>query len=325
MHTALYRDIQDRIQAAQHILLLTDERIDGDTTGSILGLYHVLQDLGKKVEIFSPKPLPNYLKFIPGTESIQRDAKVFQQTSIDLAIICDCSDGEYIKAHLPTMPRPVPLIVFDHHATNPLYGTINVVERTAASTADVVWRFIKSTTWQVSPSAAQSILTGICTDTVLFSTTNTTTSALDASAELVKFGADLKVIVKNTLMNQSLGSLKLWGVAMERLAVDPDLQATVTAITQQDIITAQASEDDASGISGLLHALLNEQHEVVIVYRETSDGAVKGSIRSRGRDISKLAEKFGGGGHKLAAGFKVPNVKLTSQNGFWSIDKNQTS
>jgi phosphoesterase RecJ-like protein len=112
---------------------------------------------------------------------------------------------------------------------------------------------------------------------------------------------------------------------MERLFIDPDLQATVTAITQEDILAAQASEDDASGISGLLHALLNDQHEVVIVYRETQDGAVKGSIRSRGRDITPIAEKFGGGGHKLAAGFKVNQARLLVQDHRWTIQRLQVS
>jgi bifunctional oligoribonuclease and PAP phosphatase NrnA len=322
MTSLLYQNVQDQILKAGHILLLTDERIDGDTMGSTMGLFHVLKELGKRVEVFSPKPLPSTFKYLPNVDVIRRDADVFLQTTIDLVIICDCSDGEYIKKFLPTMPHKVPLISFDHHATNPMYGTINIVEPKAASTADVVWRFLKSTNWPISAEAAQCILTGICTDTVLFSTPNTTTDALDASAELVKLGAYLPEIVRHNLMNKSVSALKLWGLAMERLFHDDTFNATATVITKNDIQTLGGTEEDISGISGFLHSMLEGQHEVVLVYRETEDGAVKGSLRSRGRDVAELAaQKYGGGGHKLAAGFKIPNAKLVEKDGRWVVEK----
>ena len=325
MTPIVYQNIQDHILKAGHILLLTDERIDGDTMGSTMGLFHVLKDLGKRVDVFSPKPLPATFAYLPDIDVIRRDTDVFLQPTIDLVIISDCSDGEYIKKLLPTMSHKVPLVCFDHHATNPLYGTINVVEPKAASTADVVWRFIKSTAWSVSPQAAQCILTGICTDTVLFSTPNTTTEALDASAELVKLGARMPEIVRHNLMNKSVSALKLWGLAMERLFHDNTFDAVATVITNNDLKRLNGTEEDISGISGFLHAMLDGQHEVVLVYRETEDGAVKGSMRSRGRDVAKLAaEKYGGGGHKLAAGFKIPNSHLVEKNGLWVVEKNST-
>jgi phosphoesterase RecJ-like protein len=220
------------------------------------------------------------------------------------------------------MPHKAPLVVFDHHATNPLYGTINVVEPKAASSADVVWRFIKSTGWSVSADAAQCFLTGICTDTVLFSTSNTTVAAVEASAELVALGANLKTIVRHTIMNKSIPALKLWGLAMERLFFDQELDAVATAITQDDLKRYNGSDDDIAGISGFIHAMLEGNQEVVVVYRETDDGAVKGSMRSRGRDVAALAEqKYGGGGHKLAAGFKIPNARLVEKEGRWVVEK----
>src|SRR5689334_12979393 len=128
MAALIHQTIKDHIARAGHILLLTDERIDGDTMGSTLGLYHILKDLGKRTSVFSPKPLPTTFTYLPGVNAITRDPSIFSDDSVDLVIISDCSDGEYIKKFLPHLPRPVPLISFDHHATNPLYGTINVVE-----------------------------------------------------------------------------------------------------------------------------------------------------------------------------------------------------
>lgn len=324
MSLPVYKKIDELIRQAEHILLLTDERIDGDTMGSTMGLYHALKELGKRVEVYSPKPLPETFAYLPQVDVIRRDNEVFAQESIDLLIVSDCSDGAYLKNVLPLLKRRAPLVSFDHHATNPFYGTINVVEPKAASTADVVWRFIKAVGYPVTPEAAQCLMTGIVTDTMLFSTPNTSVETLDASAELVRLGASLPVIIKYNLMNRSVPALKLWGLAMARLTYDADLKATVTAITLEDMKKTEADEEDASGISNFLHTMLDNTHEVVVIFRETEDNAIKGSMRSRGRDVAKLAEeRFGGGGHKLAAGFKVPNAKLTRKaDNTWEITRN---
>lgn len=320
MHSLVYNKIADLVRNADRILLLTDERIDGDTTGSTLGLFHVLNDLNKRVDVYSPKSIPETLQFLPGVEHISNDQTLFEQEDIDLVIICDCSDGVYINALLPKMPRKVPLISFDHHATNPHYGTVNCIEPDAASTADVVWRFIQSSRFPVNKAAAQCLLTGITTDTQALFSANTTAAAVEASAQLIKHGGRLHDIVRHTFMNRSEASLKLWGLAFERLFYDASFDAIATAITLKDIKQYDATMEDIEGISNFLNAMLDESHEVVVVYRETDDGAVKGSVRSRGRDVAKQAEAmYGGGGHKLAAGFKVKNAHLEEQEGVWTI------
>ena len=174
MSAFLKRQIKEEIDRANRILCLTDERIDGDTIGSTLGLFHILVDLGKDVTVFSPEPLHETLAFLPGTEAIRRDKELFDDAEFDLILIFDCADGEYIKPLLPRMKKQPTLVVFDHHATNPQYGTINLIEPDAASTADVVWRFVSQSEYAVNKDAAQCILTGICTDTGIFSTSNTT-------------------------------------------------------------------------------------------------------------------------------------------------------
>ncbi|MBP9827534.1 DHH family phosphoesterase [Patescibacteria group bacterium] len=319
----LFSQAKDLIAGASHILLLTDERIDGDTIGSTLGLYHTLTTSGKRCTIYSPKPLDSYLQFVPGHENIVRDAQVFTDPTVDLLIICDCSDGKYIEALLPTMPHKVPLIVFDHHATNPMYGTLNIVEPTAASSADLTWRFVQYAEYEVTPEAAQCFLTGICTDTILFSTSGTTTDAVNASADLVRLGADMRPIVRNTLMNRSLAAMRLWGTALERLFLDPIFGGVGTAITRADMQRTGANDEDASGISNFLHAMLDKSYDAVAVYRESDDGGVKGSVRSRGKNVAEIAEKhFGGGGHKVAAGFKVPNASLKKDEaGIWHVKR----
>ena len=321
MSQVLYRQIRQLIDSADHVLLLTDERIDGDTLGSTLGMAHVLRAMGKEVSVYSPKELPDMFRFLPGQEAIIRDPSIFSDETIDLVMIFDCSDGEYIheRDKIPAMKRRVPLAAFDHHATNPRYGTVNLIEEDAASTADVVWRFVKSQKLPMDEKAAQCILTGICHDTQTFSTSNTTAACLDAAHELSAYGAKLQEIVRETMMNKSVETLRLWGLAFERLHHNPEFNAVCTALTQKDLEDLNVTTTDTKHMINFLNAMLDEV-DVIIVLKETDDGAVKGSLRSHKRDVAKIAEKYGGGGHRRASGFKIENAHLTEKDGAWFIN-----
>lgn len=318
----IYKQIKDLIDSADHVLLLTDERIDGDTLGSTLGMYHILRTMGKEVTVYSPKPMAPMFAFLPGADAIRRDAEVFQDESVDLVIIFDCSDGEYIQERdlLPSLKRRVPLISFDHHATNPRYGTVNLIEEDAASTADVVWRFIKAMHLPMNKEAAQCILTGICHDTEAFSTSNTTAACLDAAHELSKHGAKLQEIVRETMMKKSVETLRLWGLAFERLHQNEEFDAVCTALTRKDVDELGVKESDTRSMINFLNAMLDDV-DTILVLKETEDGAVKGSLRSHTRDVAALAEKNGGGGHRRAAGFKIPGAHLELKEGQWKIVK----
>ncbi|MDP2631353.1 MAG: DHH family phosphoesterase [Candidatus Uhrbacteria bacterium] len=320
MTSLIYKQIKDSIDKAEHILLLTDERIDGDTIGSTLGMYHVLCEMGKRVSVFSPQPIVDTLKFLPGVEDIGRDSAIFQDDSIDLVIIFDCSDGGYIREHIPSMRRPVPLVVLDHHESNPRYGTINLIESDAASTADIAWRFVKAMKFSMNRLAAQCFLTGICTDTHIFLTSNTSVASLDAAHELSMYGARLQDIVRETMMNRSLSTLRLWGLAFERLHWNEEFQIMATAITEADIKLLGVEEMETKSLANFLNAML-EGEDAVLVMRETDDGAVKGSFRSHERDVCELASRFGGGGHTRAAGFKVDSARLVESSEAWNIVK----
>ncbi len=321
MVSVLHSNIVEKIRDAGHILLMTDERLDGDTLGSTLGLFHVLIEMGKRVSVFSPKIVPAIFHFLPNIDVIQTDVDVFLDNTIDLSIICDCSDGIYVTKLVPTMPRRVPLVMFDHHATNPHYGDYNVLEPNAASTADVVWRFVRNAGFPVTKNAAQCFLTGICTDTSIFSTSNTTAAAFDAAMELVRLGAKLPEIIKNTIDNISVPMLRVWGLLFSRLHHNPTFNALTTAFTLADWEAFGKPDMDTSSISNFLNASLDHADTIVIL-RESEDGGVKGSLRSRVRDVAALAETFGGGGHKRAAGFKIANAYLHEIDGIWMIAKN---
>ncbi len=319
MSQEVFQKLREYISGAQHVLIMTDERIDGDTLGSSLGLFHTLRASGKTSTIFSPKPLPGTFSFLPGNEHIVRDRAVVQDATIDLIIVCDNSDGVYLPPLLSQRIRHVPLVCIDHHATNPHYGTLNLIEEHAPSTADIVYRFLKYAGYRIPLSAAQCLLTGMCTDTLLFSTQHTTGYVMRLASELLVQGADLAPILQNTLFNKSLSAIKLRGIALERLTYDSQLEAWYTGITEKDLVDTKAEEDDIKSLSEYLNEVLDPSHETVIVYYEKPNGSLKGSARSRSRNIAKIVEeRFGGGGHPLAAGFVLPHTRFQQHHdGVW--------
>lgn len=314
----IYKQIDQQIQSAQKILLLTDERIDGDTVGATLGMYYVLKALGKQVSVFSPREIPQTLLFLPGVNEIIFDESEFEQDDIDLVMIFDCADGEYIKSLLPKMKRKVPLIVIDHHFTNPKYGNINLIETDSASASGVVWRLVKTLGYPMTKNSAQCILTGICTDTDVFLTTSTNAACLDAAHELSRYGARLQEIVRETMMNRSVPALKLWGLAFERLHHNDEFDAIATAITLKDLKELGAKQEDLVGLINFLNTMIDGV-DTVLVYYEQDNGSVKGSLRSQTIDVSALASKYGGGGHVRASGFQIPDSRLEEKDGKWFV------
>lgn len=312
------KPIVDLINLASHVLLLTDERLDGDTLGSTMGWYSVLIEMGKGVTVYSPKEIPEQFSFLPNIKVIRTDDLIFADKTVDLMIICDCSDGLYLKEKLSLMVRRIPLISFDHHTTNPLYGTHNIIEPKAASTADVVWRFMKRHELPMNKQAALSLLTGVCTDTSLFTTSNTTTAAFEAAVELTKLGAKLQTVIEKTMMNKPVNVLQIWGRLFSRLHFNIEFDALCTVLTLDDLKEFGDPEVDTSSISNFLNASLLDA-EAILILRESNDGSVKGSMRSRVRDVSAVAARYGGGGHKLAAGFRIADARLEEKDGVWRI------
>jgi len=315
----VYGRIDALVRSSSHILMITDERIDGDTVGSALGMMHSLVLMGKRVSVYVCGEVPDCLRFLPGVEVMRADEEVLRDERVDMVMIFDSARIEYLEGRIAVMRRTVPVVVFDHHLS-PGFGDVDLIEESAASTADVVWRFLKAMKYPVNADVAQCLLTGICTDTNLFSTANTDLKCFDAAIDLTRHGARLKEIVKYTMMERSVMTLKLWGLALERLHRNEEFQAVATAITDYDLDRIGATADDASGLSEFLYAMV-EDADTVLVLRELKSGIVKGSLRSSVQDVGEMARKIGGGGHKQAAGFKVPDARLVEKDGVWEIEK----
>jgi phosphoesterase RecJ-like protein len=291
------KDITATLRGAQRIALVSHRDPDPDTIGSALALGLGLESLGKRVSWHCADPVPEQQRFLHGSERFTQDPP---PEDVDLVVTVDFGSVDRAKFALPARPT---LVNIDHHASNDNFGTANLVDVTAAASAELVSRVIDALGIKWTPEMATAALVGIMTDTGSFQFPSTDARALDRAARLREAGADLQAITYNIFRNKRFEALRLWGFAFSRLRREENGQLVWTELRVGDIEEAEARDEDISGLveqvarsSGMRVGLLfNEQRGVVKISCRTSQW--EPSV-----DASALMAQFGGGGHVRAAG-----------------------
>ena len=291
------KDITAALHGANRIALVSHRDPDPDTIGSALALGLGLESLGKRVSWHCADPVPEQQRFLRGSERFTQEPP---PEDVDLVVTVDFGSVDRAKFKLPARPR---LVNIDHHASNDHFGTANLVDVTAAASAELVSRVIDALGIRWTPEMATAALVGIMTDTGSFQFPSTDARALERAARLREAGADLQAITYNIFRNKRFEALKLWGFAFARLVREDEGKLVWTEIRAGEIERAEARDEDISGLveqiarsSGMRVALLfNEQRDSVKVSCRTSQW--EPSV-----DASALMSRFGGGGHVRAAG-----------------------
>ncbi len=283
------------------MVLVSHPNPDGDTLGSAAAFAEYLQMLGKNVKIFCLTPVPDKFGFLGNIHLICNDPAIF--LGLDAITVLDCGDLRYAGVSEILKDNPATIINIDHHATNQKYGHLNMVLPDAASTTEVVYNFFKINNVRITPSMATALLAGLITDTDNFSNSATSYTSLTASSELLRLGANWNAINNSLVKNKSIATLKLWGLILSRLTKKENSDITYTYLTIKDLVQYDINDDGVEGVSNFLNKL--DGAKISLFIKETADGKIKGSFRTTNDDIdvSALALKMGGGGHKKAAGF----------------------
>ncbi|HOJ92632.1 MAG TPA: bifunctional oligoribonuclease/PAP phosphatase NrnA [Dictyoglomaceae bacterium] len=291
---------KELIKDKSTFVLFTHANPDGDAIGSLLAFYYFLRDLGKEVFVFLHSPIPYFYQFLL-TEELNKIENI--DTHFDVGIILDCSDLERIKSGVNLKERFSTLVNIDHHPTNTSFGDLNIVIPTASSVTEIIYDLIVGLRGKITKIIAESLLTGLITDTGSFKYSNTTPKSLKIAGELVNKGADITYISKEIYDKKKLSSLKLLGTALLRLESSENI--CWSYITLEDMKKYNATIEDTEGIIDILRTL--REAEVCIFFYPITEGGIKVSLRSKKKeiDLGKFALIFGGGGHKEAAGFQM--------------------
>jgi phosphoesterase RecJ-like protein len=291
------KEITATLRSADRIALVSHRDPDPDTIGSALALGLGLESLGKKVSWHCADPVPEQQRFLHGSDRFTQDPP---PEECDLVVTVDFGSVDRAKFALPARPT---LVNIDHHASNDNFGTANLVDVTAAATAELVSRVIDALGIKWTPEMATAALVGIMTDTGSFQFPSTDGRALERAARLREAGADLQAITYNIFRNKRFEALKLWGFAFSRLTREDGGQLVWTEIRDGEIQEAEARDED---ISGLVEQVARSSGMRIAVLFNEQRGAVKVSCRTSqwepSVDASALMARFGGGGHVRAAG-----------------------
>ncbi|PJF29810.1 MAG: hypothetical protein CUN52_06445, partial [Phototrophicales bacterium] len=244
-----WADATALIQSAQTILVVTHISPDGDAFGSMLALVNGLLALGKQVTCAVDDGLDDYMAFLPNSHLVQ---STLTEGEWDVMISTDSSDeqrtgeaGAYGRAHSKKV------INLDHHATNTLFGDVYLIDSTAVSATEVVFRWFETMNLSLDKSIALPLLTGLVTDTLGFRTSNVTTNTLAIAQKLMSAGASLSEVTARTLDNRPFDAIRIWRYALATAELHEG--GVLSAhITLEDARQAGMEEANDLGLVGFL-------------------------------------------------------------------------
>jgi phosphoesterase RecJ-like protein len=274
---------------------------DGDALGSLLALHHLCLAHGRASVASWSNPFdvaPHY-RFLPGLDLLTKPEDFPREP--ELMITFDCGSLDRLGDLAEPARRAGELIVIDHHATNTCYGTVNLVDPEAAASAVVVRRLAQRLGWELTYEAAMCLYTGLVTDTGRFQYENTTPEVFALATELSAFGLPIQAMTRQLFEEHTFAYLQLIGECLSRARLDRDRRLVATWITAADLDRFGVALDETEGMIDLVRRAADA--DVSCVLKEVP-GGVRVSLRAVSEtDVSEVAARFGGGGHRFAAGF----------------------
>jgi phosphoesterase RecJ-like protein len=300
--------VADAIRSHDRFLLVTHENPDGDALGSILGTKLALDALGKDSVMYlsGELELPDEYSFM-GLDQLRRDLPADAAERIVLAL--DCANASRTGLDESFLDGAPLVLDIDHHHDNTRFGRTNLIVPDASSTGEIVRDILSELGIALTPQIAEALYVALVTDTGRFQYANTTPKALRLAAELVEAGVDVHRVFQGIYESVEFGKLKLLARALERAELYEGGRLVISYLLRTDFTDLGVGEEYAEGIIDYLRAV--DGTEMAATIREPPEPAgADRRISLRGAsdelDVSAIARKRGGGGHRQAAGFSTP-------------------
>jgi phosphoesterase RecJ-like protein len=289
----LLQQARQRLESAQHIVIASHVRPDGDAVCSVLALGLALLDQGKQVQMVLADGVPAGFEHLAGVEQIVRQATA----PVDLVVSVDAAAADRNGGALSPFPQVD--INIDHHVTNTRFATLNIIEPDSVATCAMLAEAFPDLGLAFTPATVDALLTGLLTDTIGLHTSNMNPKALRVAADLVEKGADLPTLYERALLRRTFEALRYWGAGLSKLQREGGLVWTSLSLADRKA-TGYPANDDAELVNNVAFVA---GATITVLFIEQVDKQVKISWRSQGDiDVSKIAAQFAGGGHLAAAG-----------------------
>jgi phosphoesterase RecJ-like protein len=289
------------LRGGGRFLLTSHVNPDGDSVASQCALRLILAQLGARADIVNSHPVPRVYRFLPGSGTIS-DRRPRAWKAYRAVIVLDCGDARRASGLLEPRP-PVPVVNIDHHATNPGFGDLNWVVSDACSTAEIVHALALGLGVRPDGDIAAALYTGILTDTGSFRHGNASPRAFRIASALVATGIDAAGIAQAVYESVPYETLRALGETLAGLRRTPDGRIAWISLPRRRLgsLASPAESEEWAGYPRSLDTAV-----LSVCFKETGPGQVRLSFRSKGAvDVAALAARWGGGGHRNAAGATV--------------------
>ncbi|MHC4699790.1 MAG: DHH family phosphoesterase [Planctomycetota bacterium] len=308
-----FQEAVELIAKSDNVLLTAHDKPDGDACGCIVALCQSLQALGKRVQPLFLSPLPGWYEFLPDEHIpvLGEDVQVKELVEgrlgeFDLIIVVDANSSSQLPKfdeYLEVSSAPV--LILDHHVTADGLGDVELNDATAAATGLIVFDLLKHAGWPITEKIAEALFVAVATDTGWFQFNNTDSRVHRACAELIDAGARPTHIYDSLYHNFSHARFMLMVATLDSLELHFDGQYAAMHVSRQDFERTGAGYSDTENLINECHRISTVKASALFV--ELKDGRIRCSLRSRsGMEVNRIAARFGGGGHKMAAGTYLP-------------------
>lgn len=280
-----------------NFVILTHINPDGDAIGSSLAMYHALKKINKDVDIVINEA-PKAFSYLNGYNDIKSDSN----KKYNIGIILDCATLEKVNANQNLLNNIDKLVVIDHHISNAKYGDVNYVEEFPAC-AQIVYNIVKELGIEIDKNIGEAIYNGILTDTGGLAYSSVKSDTFLVAYELSKI-INTSYVNKNALRTVTKSQFELKKICIEHLEFYKDSKIAYSYITEDDLNRVNGEQYDAN----ILVNIGTEIEGVLVsIFVRFLDDVIRVSLRSNDTniDVNKIANKFNGGGHVCAAGFRV--------------------
>ena len=290
------KSIADTIKKYNTFSVVPHINPDADAIGSCYAIAHALEGMGKSVTVYTEEALVKHLAFLPGEYS------VFEKSEeCDVCLLVDCGDIGRVGERKALMASSKVSINIDHHYANSCFADMNYVDASACSSGEICYALINMLGAEITKECAVCLYSAMCADTGGFRYSNTTPKALRTAADLIEYNIDLAKINKLLFDTQSYNEVRLKGEIAKGVELYCDGLVGVACVTRDMLDSYGADDKEVDNIVDIARSI--EGVEVAVSIKEGSS-LIKVSLRSNEyTDVSKIAGKFGGGGHVRASGF----------------------
>jgi len=296
------KNIEELINKSNSIAIFFHINPDGDAVGSSLALQFALEQLGKKVKVFSQDEIPERLQFL----NFNSICTKITNEKFDLAFVLDCPDIKRIGNMFSVFKNCKNVVNIDHHLFNQNFTENKIIDTEASSTCEIIYNFINYFNLNITKEISLCLYTGMATDSGCFMY-NISKDLHKIVNKLLKEINDIENVNYILFRQKRKEELSLYSDCLSKLEYHVGDNLAITNITLKDLEKHNAIEEDSVGLIFLLSGLQNVK--VICVMCEEKFGQFKVAFRSKTTDVCALAKMFGGGGHKFASGCKIYGTK----------------